>query len=250
MASPQVEEGFTQIANEILERLALCHLPPNYWRVLLVIIRKTYGYQKKVDYIANCQIVESTGLGKEVVSRALKHLEEWNIVTRSGRNIGFQKDWERWDLLAESSTKVSRTANKPKLAEQLTKLAESSTKVSSHIVTQKKERNTLSNSTKESIKKKYGEFSNVLLTDEEHSKLSARFGQSLVRMIENLSTGIESRGYKYKSHYATLLNWALRDEKEKVNVRTSTNIPARNQLLSSAEIAAENARFIRENSRV
>ena len=29
-------------------------------------------------------------------------------------------------------------------------------------------------------------------------------------MIEEVDTGIESKGYKYKSHYATILSWARR----------------------------------------
>jgi hypothetical protein len=63
----------------------------------------------------------------------------------------------------------------------------------------------------------YGEFDNVELTDEEHRKLTERFGVDLPQLIENLSSGIASKGYKYKSHYATLLNWARRDSKASGN---------------------------------
>lgn len=165
MASPQVENGHTKIANEILEQLMKIHLSPNQWQVLICIMRKTYGYHKKVDYIANCQIIESTGLCKAVVSRVLSALEKMNIIVRYGKNIGFQKDWESWNKLAEQSTNVSRIVNLQMLAEQSTlatklaeqstdeklavstsKLAEQSTKVSSPRVTQKK---------KETIQKKY-----------------------------------------------------------------------------------------------
>lgn len=60
-------------------------------------------------------------------------------------------------------------------------------------------------------KKKYGEFQNVLLTDDEHKKLTDRFNSHLPELIETMSSGIESKGYKYKSHYAAILNWAKRD---------------------------------------
>src|SRR3990167_3118246 len=53
-------------------------------------------------------------------------------------------------------------------------------------------------------KKAYGEFGNVLLTEDEYRKLEERFNSQLSAMIENLSGGIESKGYKYKSHYATI----------------------------------------------
>ena len=207
MAKPQLENGHTQIANEILEKLARVYLSPNQWQVVMVVLRKTYGFHKKVDYIANSQIIEATGLCKAVISRCLKILQEANIITRNGKHIGFQKDWEKWSRLAEQSTlKVSRTANQSLLNSQ-PELAEQSTKVSSPRVAQKK---------KETIQKKLykrkGEFSNVLLTDEEYSKLLTRFDATKVdRLIEDLSLGIKSKGYKYKDHYATILNWERRD---------------------------------------
>lgn len=64
---------------------------------------------------------------------------------------------------------------------------------------------------KEISKKPYGEFKNVLLTDGEHQKLEEKFGAGLPGLIETLSAGMESHGYKYKSHYAAILNWARRE---------------------------------------
>jgi len=37
MANPQAENGYTQIPNEILERLIALHLSPNQWQVLSVV---------------------------------------------------------------------------------------------------------------------------------------------------------------------------------------------------------------------
>jgi len=66
----------------------------------------------------------------------------------------------------------------------------------------------------DSPKKSYGEFSNVTLTDEEHAKLIERFGKKGANdRIENLSSAIASKGYKYKSHYATILTWERMDTK-------------------------------------
>ena len=62
-------------------------------------------------------------------------------------------------------------------------------------------------------KKKYGEFNNVLLTDEEYKKLEKI---NALSFIENLSSYIASSGKRYKSHYAAILNWQRRD-KEKEN---------------------------------
>ena len=58
---------------------------------------------------------------------------------------------------------------------------------------------------------KFGEFENVKLTKEEYDKLVEKLGENNTKlMIEELSTGIASKGYRYKSHYATILSWSRR----------------------------------------
>ena len=63
-------------------------------------------------------------------------------------------------------------------------------------------------------KHKYGEYNNVLLTDEEYQKLSAEYSD-LAERIERLSSYVASTGKKYKSHYATIRNWARKDAETK-----------------------------------
>lgn len=62
---------------------------------------------------------------------------------------------------------------------------------------------------------RYGEYKNVLLTDEDLEKLKNEFPDWQNR-IDNLSRYMESTGKTYKSHLATIRNWARRDgEKQK-----------------------------------
>lgn len=62
-------------------------------------------------------------------------------------------------------------------------------------------------------KNKYGSMQNVMLSDEELVKLFERFGQQDAEArIERLSLYVASKGDKYKSHYATILQWAAKDE--------------------------------------
>jgi hypothetical protein len=70
------------------------------------------------------------------------------------------------------------------------------------------------NPKKKEIKGKYGTFNNVLLTEKEYKKLIEMFNSKTEDKINNLSEGIKSKGYKYKSHYATVLSWHRRDEKK------------------------------------
>ena len=60
------------------------------------------------------------------------------------------------------------------------------------------------------VKHKHGEYANVLLTDDELEKLKAEYPDWQER-IERLSSYVASTGKRYKSHYATIRNWARKD---------------------------------------
>ena len=65
---------------------------------------------------------------------------------------------------------------------------------------------------KERVKrKKYGEYKNVLLTDEELAKLQEEFPDYLQR-IERLSEYMAQHGKSYKSHLAVIRAWARNDQ--------------------------------------
>ena len=71
---------------------------------------------------------------------------------------------------------------------------------------------------------KYGLYQNVLLSDEELNKLKDEFIDWEER-IERLSEYIESKGAKYKSHLATIRNWARRDKERQTAQNKSTEQP-------------------------
>ncbi|MBI5447822.1 MAG: replication protein [Gammaproteobacteria bacterium] len=64
MVTPQCEDGYTKIANELLEALARIRIPGETHQVLDTVLRKTYGYGKKEDAISLSQFVLATGLSK------------------------------------------------------------------------------------------------------------------------------------------------------------------------------------------
>ena len=222
MANPQLEDGHTRIANELLDKLIRLHISPNQWQILFFVIRKTYGYRKKVDYITNTQIVHGTGIHKAHVSRAMSSLVNRKVLTREGKLIGLQKDYDTWSELPELVTNVTQTGNnlspeklpdtQPKLPNRQPKLPKMVKKVTSPLDTQKK-KETIQ---KKLYKRKYGEFQNVLLTDEEYQKLKDKLGGAVGRFIETLSGYLESHKRKhYDSHYATILNWSRKEQSGK-----------------------------------
>jgi hypothetical protein len=69
------------------------------------------------------------------------------------------------------------------------------------------------NTNTDNVKKTYGEFNNVLLTDIEISRLQEDI-PNYQQYIQDLSEYIESKGVKYLSHYATIRQWYSRDKKQ------------------------------------
>jgi len=80
MANPQKEDGFTAIANEIMDALAHIRIPGEERQILDVILRKTYGFQKCEDYISLSQFMSMTGIKKPNVIRAIRGLTSKKMI--------------------------------------------------------------------------------------------------------------------------------------------------------------------------
>lgn len=64
-------------------------------------------------------------------------------------------------------------------------------------------------------KHKYGQYQNVLLSDDELEKLKTEFPDDWQERIERVSEYCASKGATYKNYLATIRNWAKRDIKNK-----------------------------------
>jgi len=112
MASPQTENGFTKLANELLDQLCRLHLSGNEWCFVHALIRKTYGYNKKEDWITNSQIANVTGMHRVRVSEAKSKLLEKGIVVEKSNKISLVKDYEKWKVVTEKRNTVTEKRNK------------------------------------------------------------------------------------------------------------------------------------------
>jgi phage replication O-like protein O len=102
MANPQKENGHIQIATEFWDALNAIKIPGEARQVLGVIIRKTWGWNKKSDQIATSQFVEATKLSRKMIEKARKRLKDMNMITthlKGGSQVltyCIQKDYEKW----------------------------------------------------------------------------------------------------------------------------------------------------------
>lgn len=125
MANVQKENGYTAIANEILEQLVNRDLLGAEFRILLFIIRKTYGYHKKQDKISLTQFERGTGLSRPTIVKTLKNLEIRNMIIKfsieeSEGNITqfvFQKDVDKWVVNTAKLVKHNDVNSKARLTE-------------------------------------------------------------------------------------------------------------------------------------
>ena len=117
MASPQKENGYTSIANELMEALSRFRIPGEQMQCLLVIIRKTYGFNKKDDMISNSQFVEATGLRHGNVSRAIRSLVEKRIVIKNDTkripSYRFNKNYIMWTSVSKKHSRIKSDKSQP-----------------------------------------------------------------------------------------------------------------------------------------
>jgi phage replication O-like protein O len=102
MANVQTENGYTKIANELLEQMALTKFSPIQYRIIFVIWRYTYGFNRKEHEMSLNFLHEATNYDKRQLQRELTKLEERKIITQtvesgSSRVIGFNKNHDEWD---------------------------------------------------------------------------------------------------------------------------------------------------------
>ena len=110
MANPQIENGYTKIANELLEALCKTRLSDYEHRIVMMVVRKTYGFNKKADWICLKKLSDDTDIRLPHVSRTIKKLLARNIITKKNRLVSIQKDYEKW-LPKEVTNKVTQTGN-------------------------------------------------------------------------------------------------------------------------------------------
>lgn len=102
MASPQLENGYTAIANELLEAIVAAPLGGGQVRILLHVLRMTYGWKRQSERISASQFATATGLHPKVVARELRELANRGYLltlSEEGRTTSYrlQKDYQQWD---------------------------------------------------------------------------------------------------------------------------------------------------------
>lgn len=81
--NPQLENGYTKIANELLECILLADLNKEELKITMAIIRQTYGWNKKEDKISFSQFAKLTTIDRRHIGRAIKSLLYRDLICRA-----------------------------------------------------------------------------------------------------------------------------------------------------------------------
>jgi phage replication O-like protein O len=101
-ASPQLEDGYLRIANEVVVQLIQADLGTEF-SLIMAVLRQTWGWNRKEAKISTAELCLMIKRPKSTVDRVLRALVRRNILTESkggGRGIrsewGFNKNWKSW----------------------------------------------------------------------------------------------------------------------------------------------------------
>jgi len=100
--TPQLENGFMRLATELTCQLQKTHLSGNEWQVLWVVFCKTYGWNKKEDFISLTQFQNETGLRRNKVTEALQKLVLKKVLLINKdtyiNSYKFNKNYTEWHI--------------------------------------------------------------------------------------------------------------------------------------------------------
>lgn len=113
----QLEDGFTRLAHELLDASMCSGLPETELCILMAVWRKTYGFNKKMDWISNEQLEEMIKKHHTHCSTAKNNLVRKKVLIQEGRKIGMNTNISEWETKNNGFCKTLAKPAKKTLAE-------------------------------------------------------------------------------------------------------------------------------------
>lgn len=113
MANPQIEDGYTRVANEILEKVYSSGFNGTELEIILCVWRYTYGFQRKEKDLSESFISKAIGKHKKQVGMELAKLIQFRVIVEikvasfnTPRVIAFNKNFDEWELNSRQGAKI------------------------------------------------------------------------------------------------------------------------------------------------
>jgi phage replication O-like protein O len=219
MTNVQPENGFTRVANELLEVVAYQKFNGTQSRIILTLWRYTYGFSRKEHDLSLTFISKATGIHKQQVKKEMDKLIENKVILvteestyNTSRKIQFNKDYSQWkDLQLPKELTVSQNTY-PTVSESTdTTVSENAYPTVSEFAYQERKY-------KESIKEKERN-ELVMFFQSQLGQIGSMQMQDLVSWVDEIDFGLikkaititkENRISRNKWNYARsiLVNWS------------------------------------------
>lgn len=109
MANVQCENGYLRIANELFDVILKSNFSLRELKVILTIIRFTYGFNRKEAEVSIRFISQATGIRFQHIAKAIDKLIAKNVLIingtanhKQGRTLSLNKDYDTWSLNCHS----------------------------------------------------------------------------------------------------------------------------------------------------
>jgi phage replication O-like protein O len=113
--NPQVEDGYTKIANELLDAIIRHDFSKRELKIVLFVLRKTYGWNKKADVISLSQILAGTGLARTHACSSVNDLVNCKVLLKQshqkGQLLELNKKYKDW-VCDQNGNSVTKTVMK------------------------------------------------------------------------------------------------------------------------------------------
>lgn len=106
-----LDDGYSRLSNTLLEAYSGADLTKRQFKVLLAILRKTYGWNKPMDRISDSQLSEITNLPVKRCNEAKLELVRMVVIKQQGGMFGPNKNISEW-LIPQNEGKSPKTREK------------------------------------------------------------------------------------------------------------------------------------------
>ena len=101
--SSEIKSGFTKIDNDLFEAILRYPFTKRELNIVLAVIRKTTGFNKRMDDLSLSQLGKMTGINESNISRTIRDLSINKVLLKQqgkyATNIGINSKYQEWRLL-------------------------------------------------------------------------------------------------------------------------------------------------------
>ena len=226
MANPQKEDGYVGIENHLFEALYKSGFTLREIKILLCIIRYTYGFNKKTHSLSLSFISEQTGVKRQHISESLKRLHEGHVITISRgsgiipQTLSIQKNYEEWYCYRNGNCSQKSDSSVPEKGTVVFPKKEPY----KYIIKDKPKNNNYI----EHLPSWFDEVWNAYPNKKGKNKISkkcykdieAAGKEKLLKCIENIKAYKEQHSWYEYQHGSTFFNGGWRDYQEEAELRT------------------------------